>query len=332
MTAESLDFPAAAKAIAESDALVMACHVGPDGDALGSMLGMAVAASKVGKQVFPSFGPPFQLGQSYRFLPTDLLVAPGDVPDPPDLMLSFDSGNLERLGDMAGPASRAETLIVIDHHGAGSGGFGHINLVDPDAAATAELTLELIEQLGWEVDRQVATCLLTGLITDTGRFQYSNTRPSTLRAAARLVESGAQPDLIGRHIFEEAPFGYLRVAGAVMNRAELIPQARLVWSALYLSDFTGTGIGLVDTDPLIDLIRLPIESEAALLLKEHEPGVFKGSLRSRGLVNVGAVAVALGGGGHHNAAGFTFPSSAEQAVAAVVKLLSIDSPSKKIST
>ncbi len=321
MKAEPLDYEAAVEAIEGASEIVMACHIGPDGDALGSMLGMALAAQSAGKKVLPSFGPPFELGSTYRYLPTELLVPLAAIPNEPELMMSFDSGNLDRLGDLAGPASRARTLIVVDHHGAGSGGFGHINLVDPTAAATAELTLTLIERLGWKLDQQVATCLLTGLVTDTGRFQYSNTKPSTLAAAARLVELGAQPDLIGRHVYEETPFGYLQAAGAVMGRARLEAEVRLVWSVLYLSDLSAAGIGLTDTDPLIDLIRLPIESEAALLLKEHAPGLIKGSLRSRGSVDVGSVAVALGGGGHHNAAGFTFSGTAEEAAAAVVRLL-----------
>ena len=107
----------------------------------------------------------------------------------------------------------------------------------------------------------------------------------------------------------------------MLARAELVGDVGLVWSALYQSDLEAAGIGLADTDSLIDLVRLPIEASAALMLKEHAPGIFKGSLRSRGQVDVGSVAVALGGGGHHNAAGFTFEGGPEDAVRAVVRLL-----------
>ena len=171
----------------------------------GACWGWPWRGSRRGRKCLPSFGPPFELGSTYRYLPTELLVPVAAVPDEPELMMSFDSGNLDRLGHLGVAAQRARTLIVVDHHGAGSGGFGHINLVDPSAAATAELTLTLIERLGWKVDEQIATCLLTGLMTDTGRFQYSNTKPSTLTAAARLVELGARPDVIGRHVYEEDP-------------------------------------------------------------------------------------------------------------------------------
>lgn len=315
------DLERAGRILADADELVMACHIGPDGDALGSMLAVAHAATVAGKRVLPSFGPPFEVVPSYGFLPIGLLVAPSQIPDRPKVMVTFDSGNIERLGELGRPAEQAECLIVVDHHGAGSGGFGHINLIDPAAAATAEIAFLLITAAGWKVDDQVATCLLTGLVTDTGRFQYSNTTPATLTLAAELVAAGARPEEIGQHIYEETPFGYLQVAGQVMERAQLDRNRGLVWSVLYQADLEAAGISLADSDPLIDLIRLPIEAGTALLLKEHGPETFKGSLRSRGKADVGRVAQALGGGGHRNAAGFTFIGSPEAAVVAVQELL-----------
>jgi phosphoesterase RecJ-like protein len=315
------DLEKAGRLLAGADEIVLTCHVGPDGDAMGSMLAVAAAAVAAGKKVFPSFGPPSSYSPSLRFLPVELLVPPHEVPAEPKLMVSFDAGNLERLGGMASVASKAECLIVVDHHAQGSDGFGHLSIIDPRAAASAELTYLLIEAAGWKIDDRIATSLLTGLVTDTGRFQYSNTTPATLRLAADLVAAGARPEVIGQHVYEETPFGYLAAAGRVMQRAELIPEAGLVWSVMFMTDLEEAGIGLADSDPLIDLIRLPVEAGAALLLKEHGAGEFKGSLRSRGVADVGAVAQALGGGGHRNAAGFTFRGSPEEAVEAVRALL-----------
>ncbi|HSL24771.1 MAG TPA: DHH family phosphoesterase [Acidimicrobiia bacterium] len=315
------DLTEAGRVLAGAEEIALTCHVGPDGDAMGSMLAVASAAATAGKRALPSFGPPFVVIPAFRFLPIELLVEPSQVPRAPAVMVTFDSGSLERLGELAGPASRAETLIVVDHHAAGSGGFGHLNLIDPRAAASAELAVLLIEAAGWKIDEKVATCLLTGLVTDTGRFQYSNTTPATLRLAADLVAAGARPEIIGQHIYEETPFGFLMAAGRVLERAHLDIERSLVWTVMYLEDLTKAGIGLADTDPLIDLVRLPLETDVALLLKEHGPDIFKGSLRSRGATDVGAVAQALGGGGHHNAAGFTFEGTAEAAVAAVQRLL-----------
>jgi phosphoesterase RecJ-like protein len=315
------DLERAGRLLAGADEVVLTCHIGPDGDALGSMLAVAVAAVNAGKKVFPSFGPPFVFSPALRFLPVELLVPPDQVPAEPKLMVSFDAGHIDRLGEMALVAEKAECLIVVDHHAQGSDRFGHLSIIDPRAAASAELTYLLIEAAGWRIDDRIATSLLAGLVTDTGRFQYSNTTPATLRLAADLVAAGARPEVIGQHVYEESPFGYLTVAGRVMARARLVPEAGLVWSVMFQDDLAAAGIGLADSDPLIDLIRLPVEAGAALLLKEHGPGVFKGSLRSRGVADVGAVAQALGGGGHRNAAGFTFHGSPEDAVEVVRVLL-----------
>jgi bifunctional oligoribonuclease and PAP phosphatase NrnA len=309
-------FDQAVSVLADADSLVLACHIGPDGDALGSMVGLGLAAVKAGKDVVASFGTPFVIPDAYRFLTTDLLVPPSQVPESPAVMVTFDAGSADRLGELEKVAQAATTLVVIDHHVTNTG-FGHINLIDPDAAATAEMVVDLLDALGWPVDAEVASALLTGLVTDTGRFQYSNTTPRTLRAAARMVEAGARPEVIGQHVYEETPFGYLHAAGAVLSRAQLDPERRFVWAVLTIDDLKAAGISPSDTDPLIDAIRVAQESDVALLVKEMDGGRMKGSLRSRGRVDVGAIAVELGGGGHHNAAGFTLKGTAAEAVEAV---------------
>ena len=307
----------AATASLESAAeIVVTCHVGPDGDALGSMLGFAHAAISAGKRIWAAFGPPTNLPPNYRFLPLHLLVEPDRVPERPELVISFDAGSLDRLGSLAGQAAHAKELVVVDHHISNSG-FGHHNLIDPTAAASAQIAYELLGRLGWTIDEVVATCLLTGLVTDTGRFQYSNTAPAVLEVAARLIEAGARPEVVGQHMYEEAPFGYLGVEAAVLGRAVLEPERKWVWSVLRNEDLKASGIGLEDADMLIDDLRIAREAEVATLVKEHHDGVVKVSMRSRGQVNVGAIATALGGGGHHNAAGFTFIGGAEAAIAAV---------------
>ncbi len=309
-------FEEAVSVLSAAESLVLACHIGPDGDALGSMIGLGLAAVKAGKKVVASFGTPFVIPDAYRFLSTELLVPPSQVPEEPDLMVTFDAGSPDRLGELEKVSKAAKTLLVIDHH-VTNAGFGHINLIDPQAAATAEMVVDLLDSLGWPIDVEVASALLTGLVTDTGRFQYSNTTPRTLRAAARMVEAGARPEVIGQHVYEETPFGYLHAAGAVLSRAQLDEERRFVWAVLTVEDLKAAGISPSETDPLIDAIRVAQESDVALLVKEMDGERMKGSLRSRGRVDVGAIAVDLGGGGHHNAAGFTFKGTAEAAVEAV---------------
>jgi phosphoesterase RecJ-like protein len=219
-------------------------------------------------------------------------------------------------------AERAQTLIVVDHH-VSNGGFGDIRIIDPNAAATAQLAYYLItDHLEWPMSPEAATALYTGLVTDTGRFQYAATTDEVHRVAARLLTAGVDPDEVGRHIYGEAPFGYLQVAGAVLARSRLEVAHSLVWSVVYEQDLVDAGIGYDDTDGLIDLLRLAAEAEVACLLKETEPGVLKGSLRSRGAVDVNAVAATFGGGGHHNAAGFTFAAPAPEVVALIKAQLS----------
>lgn len=310
----------AARLISGASSISMACHLGPDGDALGSMLALASAARKQGKTVHPSFGEPFVVPDAYRFLPVHLLVRPAEVPVEPELLVTFDAGSLDRLGELADNASRAAHVVVIDHH-VSNEGFGTVDVIDPEAAATAEVVFELLEVLGWPIDAEVATCLQTGIVTDTGRFQYSNTTPTTLRVAGRLVEAGARPEVIGQHVYEEVPFGYLSASGKVLARATLEPDRRLVWSVLTRADLEEAGIGLDDVDPLIDAVRVAREADVAVLLKHVDVDRVKVSLRSRGRVDVGSIAVDLGGGGHHNAAGFTFAGSPDQAIEEVRKRL-----------
>jgi phosphoesterase RecJ-like protein len=313
---------AAARAIESADTIIAIGHVHPDGDALGSALALARAARAAGKQAWATFGEPFTLGDQFRYLDTDAAAAPGDLADGADVVVACDTANPERLGSALPLAESAGTLVVVDHH-VSNGGFGDIVVVDPAAAATAQLMYRLLaDHLRWPIDAATATALYTGLVTDTGRFQYSSTDAEVHRIAAALLEAGVDPDGVGRHVYGEAPFGYLLAAGAVLTRCRLVGARRLVWSVMYRSDLTDAGIGYDDTDGLIDLVRLAAEAEVACLLKETGDGVFKGSLRSRGTVDVNAVASAFGGGGHHNAAGFTATGKPDEIVARVEGLLS----------
>jgi phosphoesterase RecJ-like protein len=294
----------AAEAIADADSVALACHVGPDGDALGSMLGLAIAASNAGKQVVASFGSPFSVPPSLSFLPLALLVPPQDFPDSPELMVVLDAGSAERLGELGSNASDAGTLIVIDHHVTNEG-FGDISMVDPTAAATGELVYETLKALDWKITPEIALCLHAALVTDTGRFSYSNTTPHTLRIAADLVEAGAEPNLIGRFVYEEEPFAYLKAVAIAMQRAVLDRELRVVYTWIGDEDLGPLGLDWGETENMIDLLRLAIEADTAVLAKVHDDGRVKVSLRSRGETDVGGLAATLGGGGHRLAAGFT---------------------------
>lgn len=312
MSTSSAALAVVVRAIEDAESLALACHVGPDGDALGSMLGFALAARNAGKEVVASFGSPFVLPSGLGFLPVDILIPPDEYPAEPETMVVFDVGSAERIGELASNAGKAGTVVVIDHHVTNEG-FGDVALIDHEAAATGELVYDVLGALGWQLTPEISQCLLTALVTDTGRFQYSNTRPRTLEIAADLITAGAEPAVIGRHVYDEAPFGYLKASAIALGRAELDVDLGVVSTIITETDLDSVGLSWGDTDNLIDLLRLPIEADTAVLVKGHDDGRVKVSMRSRGATDVGSLAAAMGGGGHRLAAGFTFDGQPEDA-------------------
>ncbi|MBT8203372.1 MAG: bifunctional oligoribonuclease/PAP phosphatase NrnA [Acidimicrobiia bacterium] len=312
-------FERAADLLRRTDTIAVSCHIKPDGDALGSAIGFARAAAAAGKEVVVSFGEPYELPRYFSMLPMDLVIPPGEFPARPEVMVVFDAGDLARLGSLAENASAAGTLIVIDHHVTNQG-FGDINLIDGSAAASAILAHELLELLDWPIDEQAALGLLLALVTDTGRFQYSNTSARAFYVAAALVDAGAHPEQIGQMVYENAPFGFLAVAGAVQQRAQLEEELSLVWSELRVDDLTDAGVDPVESEGLIDYIRIAREADVAVLLTETAEGT-KASLRSRATIDVGTLAASFGGGGHARAAGFTAEGPAAEVIEDVKEYL-----------
>ncbi len=295
----------------DAPSVALACHVGPDGDALGSMLGMGAALRAMGKQVVASWGgEPFEVPTAYDFLPAvDLLVAPEHFPAEPALFVTFDTGSPDRLGSLASRIDSAGCTLVVDHH-ASNTRYGGVNLVDEDAAATAVLVADLVDRLGVALTQEVAAPLYTGLVTDTGSFKYLATTPSVHELAARLLATGIRHDLISRAIYDTAPFGYVQLLGRACAAAQLDTGAArglgLVWTVVEAADLQAGGLGLADVEGVIDALRVAQEAEVAVVLKgDPLEGGYKVSTRSKGAVDVGAVCTALGGGGHRFAAGFT---------------------------
>jgi phosphoesterase RecJ-like protein len=293
----------AAEAISSAASLALACHVNPDGDALGSMLALHRLARAAGKSSVASWPEPFVVGPHYAFLPgLDDAAKPADFPAGPEVMVTFDCGSMDRLGELAEPARAAACLIVVDHHGTNDG-YGAINVIDPDAAASAVIVRRLLHRLGWEIDREAAICLFTGVVCDTGRFQYDNTTPEVFELAAELTRFGLPVAAINRQLFEEHRLAYLRLVASALERAELDPDRRFVATWVTADDLAANDVGLEETEGLIDLVRRTSEAEVSCVLKETPDGT-KVSLRAVSDVDVGAIATSFGGGGHRAAAGF----------------------------
>ncbi|MFI6294149.1 bifunctional oligoribonuclease/PAP phosphatase NrnA [Nonomuraea sp. NPDC050790] len=306
--------------IEQADEVALACHVSPDGDALGSMLAVGAVLRSLGKKVVASFGDRrFAVPRLLRFLPgQDLLVPPAAFPAEPELMITFDSSTLDRLGLLAVNAGKAREVVVVDHHPSNSG-FGTVSLIDPDVAATAVLAEQLIYRLGGTLDRDVATCLYAGLVTDTGSFRHSSTTAAVHEMAARLVATGLRTDEIARELWDRSPFGYLKVLAAALDRATL--EDGLVWTSVTHLDRASYGLPYEEVEAIIDVIRRTDEAEVAVVLKEDDLGAWQVSTRSKGAVDVAAICSALGGGGHRSAAGFTSHDSVETTMNKIRALL-----------
>jgi bifunctional oligoribonuclease and PAP phosphatase NrnA len=305
----------------------LACHVGPDGDALGSMLSLALALRSRGARVVASYGEePFVVPTILRFLPgIDLLREPSDYPAAPDVMVTFDVANIERLGSLTANAEKADQLIVIDHH-ASNTHFGTLHLIDVGAAATSVLVERLIRAMGVHIGPEIATGLYVGLATDTGSFRFASTTPDVHRLAGRLLGTGLRPDVIGRELWDTAPFGYLQVLATALRRAVIERAAArghgLVWTAIPRSNRKGYGLSLDVVESIIDVVRKTAEADVAAVFKEDDSGDWRVSVRSKGNVDVGWVCAELGGGGHPSAAGFTARGDLEPIVERFRSLLS----------
>ncbi|MQA24200.1 MAG: bifunctional oligoribonuclease/PAP phosphatase NrnA [Micromonosporaceae bacterium] len=299
----------AVAAISDAERPLLVCHVNPDGDALGSMLGCALALRRLGRPAQAAFPGPQELPEMFAWLPgIDLLTAPEDTDREPDVMLTFDAASVGRLGEFADRMAGAKHVVVLDHH-ASNPGFGTVNLVDPHAAATGLVVDELVRRLGVPLDREIAECLYVALATDTGSFKYQATTPKVHQFAARLLQAGVDHYEISRRLFDARPLGALRIFGEALGRLCLEPEAAdgagFVWTYATLDDLARHDQPAHVLESLIDVVRSVEEADVACVAKQLADEEWAVSLRSRGAVNVAAAAAALGGGGHRYAAGFT---------------------------
>jgi phosphoesterase RecJ-like protein len=315
---------AARRRIARAERVLLLTHVSPDGDAVGSLLGLGLALRAAGKEV--SFACADPIPDTFRFLP-----ACGEITDNPrgqfDLTIALDSADLGRLGKLGENLPRPIDLAV-DHHTTNPG-YAELNLVDEAAASTAELVAELLEPLGLPLTRPVAECLLAGIITDTLGFRTSNVTAKTLAMAHKLVTAGASLPEVYDLSFYKRSFAAIRLWGYGLSRIKL--EDRIVWTSLTLQDkeqarYYGQG----DAD-LVNTLTSVREADIAVILTEREDGRVKVSWRAVPGLNVATLAAAFGGGGHVAAAGAEIPGPLDEAekrvLAATRALLKADGSS-----
>jgi bifunctional oligoribonuclease and PAP phosphatase NrnA len=293
------------------------CHENPDADTIGGAIAMALIADRMGKpSEIVSVDAP---GPAYGFLPRIEDVR-GSPELPPDVAIVCDAATLERVGRVLDESAEwfsQARIVNIDHHVTNSA-FGSVNVVDPTAAATCQVIAEILPVLEVNLDAEIATALLTGVVRDSHGFSDQGTSPRTLRVAAELVEAGADLSFIHRRILAELPYRTMALWGKMLHRIGQRLDGRIVYSVLTLDMLAETGTEQHDGDGLAEFMANAKGADITILLRELGPTDTRVSLRVSPSVDATRIARAFGGGGHARRAGCTVPAPIEDAVAQVL--------------
>ncbi len=289
-------------------------HVNPDGDALGASFCLKILLQKENIEADINFDITNTLPSNLDHLPYELITK--KLQSSYETVFVFDCGNPSRLGKYEGIVLKAKNIIVIDHHIDPT--FGSLQIIDSEAASTTQVLYRQLLKEKFVIDKDMADCLLTGLITDTGRFQYPNTTIEVFNIASDLLKQGADISSISENIYGSIEFNALKLQSEVINRIIFDKDIKFTYSTIYQKDYKKYNIDAEETDFLIDVVRLVRGADVALLLKEQVDGTFKGSLRSRNNFNVQELSAIFDGGGHKAASGFSSTSS-EQDIIKIIK-------------
>ena len=303
------DMDAVVGTLRTQERFVVTSHDNPDGDALGSLLATHLALVQLGKDSVMVLGGPQPLPGEYAFLQLGerglLREAPADVAE--RVLVAVDCAQESRVVE-SGLVDSAALIVNVDHHHDNTR-FGAVNLVVDDASSTAEVLADVFDGLGVERTPELAEALYTAIVTDTGRFQYSNTTPKARRLAAELVDDGADVGKVFVEIYESTPFPKLKLLARALEHATELAGGRIVVSELRREDFEAAGAEEPYSEGIIDHLRAVDGAELVALVRELPEGASsrrKGSLRSHpNGVDVSAIARDFGGGGHRRAAGFS---------------------------
>ena len=307
-------------ALSANDRFLVVSHENPDGDSLGSMLATTVALRQLGKDVVMYLSGDAPLPREYAFLPFDDLVrhVPNDIAD--RVLVAVDCAKADRIGPDPGLLMDAKLKVDIDHHHDNSR-FGDVNLIVSEASSTGEVLRDVFRELDVVITPDIAEPLYIALVTDTGRFQYTNTTPKALRLAAELVEAGADVHAVFQQVYESVEFAKLKLLARALERAQVIEGGRIVVSVLLRNDFTDVGAAEAYAEGIIDYLRAVEGSELAVLIREPpraDGPTRRVSLRSSvDELDVSAIARRFGGGGHRQAAGFSSDLPIEEITAIV---------------
>jgi phosphoesterase RecJ-like protein len=301
--------------IKDGQDILIASHAEPDGDSVGSLVALGLALTKLDKKI--TMHTPSPIPAVYRFLPgAGRIVQQIKSADIYDLALVLDCGDLTRIGETSAEIGRIPIVINIDHHVSNTG-FGHIQFIDTDACATAEIVYRLINALEIPFDKAIATSIYTGILTDTGSFRFSNTNQAAFAISQAMTDAGVEPHNVAQRVFGTYSLGRIKLLNMALNSIEISENGKLSMMTVTRSMLNTTGTNTEDLDGMINYARRIEDVKVAALIHEIKNGAGKFanmnryhvSLRSDSSVDVAKIAGKFGGGGHASAAGFQIEST-----------------------
>ncbi len=313
--------------IKSSNDILILTHKNPDGDAAGSVLGLAQALEDMGKKVvcFSKDSVP----KVFEFLPEFSIIKNNIIPARYDLIILLDCALFSRTGldNISEATDSFDNILIIDHHPQKETERDKrencVSIIDSKASSTAVLVYDLLKKMNMNITKNIANCLLTGIFTDTGGFQHSNTDSQSLAAAAELMKKGSRVDKIAKNIFNSKSVSAIRLWGIALNRIETSPQTNMAISYISKKDIADLGAKEEDLAGLINVINTISDAKFSLLLTESENNKIKGSLRSEEYkgIDVSRIARSLGGGGHKLASGFELEGDLKNNVAKINEMI-----------
>lgn len=320
MSVQNASFEEIVSCLKGARTIALSGHINPDGDSLGSVLALTTALRTYGCDATPLLAQDKPAPELYAFMEGYEAFIPACAYDEdPDVFVSLDAPTLVRIGDSAEVLQRAKKSIALDHH-PDMEPFADICYGNPSAAACAVIVWNIIEMLIDDPGATIATQCYVALLTDTGRFQFQNTNTEALHLASRLVEAGASPSKIASDVFQNRTYASIQLEARLIDRVKFSCNGKVAFSWVVDADFEELGASRDDSEGLPDVLRSLKGVEIALLLRGEEGGV-RANLRAKSAFDVGAIARALGGGGHAAAAGFTLNGSFDDALASVLPVL-----------
>jgi len=310
------DLRDAARILKEGNSFLVAGHVNPDGDSLGSVCALGLALQRLGKS--PVLVSPEGVPDLYKFLPgSRQVVRAVPVGRKFDAAVVVDCEDISRLGPVANALPSCGRILEIDHHPGGERSSG-VHLIDASYASCGEIVFELLCEVGVKVDSDIAQCLLTAIVTDTGSFRFSNVKASTLRTAASLLEAGASISTIARRVYETRTLSSARLLGAARSTLRTAANGRIAYASITRDQMTSSQADEAETEGIVNFVRSVRGAQVGILFREGVDGTTRVSLRSREGLDISQVARLFDGGGHRAAAGCTVDRPLNDAVELVV--------------